>query len=176
MLSIVGNILTGLVGFGILNAFIPYQNIHLLFYISSAVLGSYGYLQYNNIPLSYSTNVTNYVCSYFLYDICCSIIYKFDRIFLFHGIISFFAYLSATQQYYLRYSLFYLTYEYSSIFLILMKMISPHQQVLLNINNLLFIITFFLFRILFGTYISIQVIQETSSYIYSIYLNKINKN
>ena len=166
MLSIVTNIIIGFVGFDIVNTFIHYQKTHLLFYISSAVLGSYGYLQYNNIPQSYSLNVINYACSYFLFDIYCCIIYKFDSIFLFHGIISFLSYLLVTQQYYLRYSMFFLTYEYSSIFLILMKIIPPHQTILLNINNLFFIITFFVFRILFGTYISIQFIQETTNSIY----------
>jgi hypothetical protein len=128
----------------------------MFFSIFASISGLYGYLYF---PVTFSNLIFSYTLSYFFYDIIAAIYYKFEPIFIFHGIISFIVYLLSIYGYYPKHALFFLSYEFSTIFLSAMKILPKNSLLLHKINNLLFFFTFFIFRIFFGTIVSVEFIQ-----------------
>jgi hypothetical protein len=151
--------------------------VNLLFYIIVSSGGLIGYIYFPTIQIH--SPIFEITLSYFVYDILACFYYKFDTIFLFHGIMAFIIYfLCYYFEYYTSEGLFFLTYEYSTIFLNLMKVIpqTSNYNTLVKINNSLFATTFFIFRIYFGTFMSISFINNvTNELLYYNSTNETNK-
>ena len=151
--------------FCVIDKFYSNNHVNLLFSILSSIGGLYGYLYFpSDINMNYgnwwfSTHIIQMTLSYFTYDIFACIYHHFGTLFLLHGMMSFITYYSCFQGYFPKYGMFFLTYEFSTIFLSLTKIINPKYNFLIMVNQILFAIFFFIFRILWGTIVSIEAIQ-----------------
>jgi len=127
-----------------------------------------------------SINSTWWICekfiefnfSFFIYEIYVSLYYKLGGVYIFHGLITSLTVYICYYGFCQKYLLFFLTYEFTNIFLSSRKIINPNNKLLLNVNNFLFFVCFFIIRIIFGTYMYINLL----TYIINNYKNKNSTN
>ena len=144
---------------------IDYANI--AFYSISSIGGLLGYTYFPTeiSPITgqwwVSSTLSQLSVSFFVFDILVCIRNKSQNIYILHGICGGIACsIPFYFGYFPKYWLLLMTYEFSSICLCASRLISPTNTTMLQINKILFVLAFFVFRIVFGTYISIYILHQ----------------
>jgi hypothetical protein len=140
------------------------EHLTLFFSILSFTSSFLGYIYYPKDMIS--INSTWWICekiiefnfSFFIYEIYMSLHYKLGGVYILHGLISSLTIYICYYGFCQKYLLFFLTYEFTNIFLSSRKIINPNNKLLLNVNNFLFFVFFFIIRIIFGTYMYINLL------------------
>ena len=123
-------------------------------------------------PNSEYINLFNITIGYFIYDLYICLYTKETMQFIFHGFIGILFAIISSFGYFANQGLFFLMYEFSTIFIHKAK--NPSYS---DIWKILFILTFFIFRIIIGSYVSFKCLNLLSN-IDNIWLqnNLINYN
>jgi hypothetical protein len=142
-----------------------YANI--TFYTISSVGGLIGYTYFPTeiSPITgqwwVSSTLSQLSVAYFVFDVISCIRNKNEKIYIFHGI---FGGIACSFPYYFGYFakhwLFLMSYEFSTIFLAASRMLDPKNTAMVQLNKIFFALSFFVFRIIFGTYITIDIMYQ----------------